>query len=334
MAKEFVYRQRTKEQVSARANQKSGNFDSYFKDIHKVFVPKEGEYQLRFLPPTWEDPSHYGLDLFVHYGIGTDSQSYLCLASMKGEPCPICEERKRAERRGDAEYVKSLSPTKRVAVWLVDRDAEKDGPQIWAMPWTFDRDLALLSVDKASGEVICLDDPDEGYDFIFTRKGSSINTKYIGLQVARKPTPISDDDSGMTWISHVLKNPLPDTLVFYSYDHIAAVFSGGKPEERETAPKAERVTEAEEKPVARKRFSAALAGDSENAKPAAKSERAVEDDPKAAMRTALGSNPDAKKSGLFAHLDDDEVAMETENEQDDSPKNNRRRFGRDSEIPF
>jgi len=230
--KSFQYEKRSKDDVKKRASQSGGLFDSIVKQSFTSFTPKEGDYRLRFLPPTWENPEHFGFDIFVHYGIGSDNQSYLCLEKMKGEKCPICEERKRAEKAGDADYARTLTPTKRVLTFIVDRDNEDDGPQLWSMAWTIDRDLANLSIDKRSGEYMALDDPEDGYDVEFTRTGKGLKTKYVGIQVARKATALSDDpDQAEAWLKFVSENPLPEVLQYYDYDHIAAAAQGKAKEE-------------------------------------------------------------------------------------------------------
>jgi hypothetical protein len=225
----FRYEKRTKEDVKKRAAQSGGLFDSIFQSKFQTFTPKEGDYRLRFLPPTWDDPQHFGLDVYVHYGIGSDSQSYLCLEKMKGEKCPICEEKKRAERAGDADYARQLTATKRVLVWVVNRDDEDAGPLLWSMAWTIDRDLANLSIDKRTGEYLALDDPEEGYDVEFSRTGKGLKTKYVGVQVARKPSPLADDaDLAEDWLKFITENPLTEVLQFFDYDHIEAVAKGVK----------------------------------------------------------------------------------------------------------
>jgi hypothetical protein len=179
------------------------------------------------LPPTWEDAQHFGLDIYVHYGIGSDNQSYLCLDKMRGEKCPICEQRKVAERSGDPEYARSLVPTKRVLVWVVDRADEESGPQLWSMAWTIDRDLANLSIDKASGELLLIDDPEDGYDIEFVRTGKGLKTKYSGTAVARRSSPLADDPKQAdAWLAFVAENPLTEVLQYFDEDHIASVAEG------------------------------------------------------------------------------------------------------------
>ena len=246
----FVYKPREKDAVKKRANQSGGLFDSLFKSQFAVFTPKEGDYRLRMLPPTWNDAQHFGLDIYVHYSIGSDNQSYLCLDKMLGEKCPVCEQRKVAERGGDPDYAKSLTATKRVLVWCVDRSNEEGGPQLWSMAWTIDRDLANLSIDKASGELLLIDDPEEGYDIEFTRTGKGLKTKYSGTAVARRSSPLCDEErTADEWLGFVAENPLPDVLQYFDYEHIAAVASGAKKDADEDEEEAPTRSKARAKPA-------------------------------------------------------------------------------------
>jgi hypothetical protein len=248
----FKYRPREKDTVKKRANQSGGLFDSIFKSQFATFTPKEGDYRLRVLPPTWPDAQHFGLDIYVHYGIGSDNQSYLCLDKMLGEKCPICEQRKVAERSGDPEYARSLVPTKRVLVWVLDRADEESGPQLWSMAWTIDRDLANLSIDKASGELLLIDDPEDGYDIEFVRTGKGLKTKYSGTAVARRSSPLADDqDQADEWLKFVQDNPLTEVLQYFDYDHIASVAEGAAKKEDEEEDEDEPQTRSKSKARAR-----------------------------------------------------------------------------------
>lgn len=188
----------------------------------KEFRPEGGDYTIRVLPATWENPTHFGYDIFIHYGVGPDEQKYLCPKEMKGEPCPICEERERAIKDGDKDYANDLKPTKRVLYYLVDRDQEREGTLAWPAPWTVDRDLNNIIIDKKTGEVLPIDDPDNGFDVSFAKEGKGMKTKYIGLQIARRESDLGNNK----WLDYAVANPLPDILRVYDYDHIAKVFGG------------------------------------------------------------------------------------------------------------
>jgi hypothetical protein len=213
--------------VKQRQTQSGGLFDALFAADFVVYKVKEGENRLRFLPPTWRDAQHYAIDLFVHYGVGSDNGSYFCAAKMKGEGCLLCELRKEATKEGDIEYAASLSATKRVLAWVIDRDEEDAGPQLFPMAWTIDRDLANLSIDKRTGELLLLDDPDRGYDVEFTAVGTGLKRRYSGLLVSRHSSLLHDDSAlADKWLDYVQNNPLPGTLVYYDQDHIRSVAEG------------------------------------------------------------------------------------------------------------
>ncbi len=220
--KGFEYHRPTVEGAKKRVEQRGGNeFDSIFKPNTKVYKVNDDNV-IRLLPPTWPDPKHFGFDIFVHYGVGPDGQTYLCPKEMLGEPCPVCEERARAVKDGDDDYAKELKPSKRVVYYLIDRDAEKEGVQLWAAPWTVDRDINTLIVDKRSGEVLAIDDPENGYDIEFSRTGKQLTTKYLGMQIARRESDLGKSD----WLEFAVDNPIPDQLAYFDYDHIAKVFGG------------------------------------------------------------------------------------------------------------
>jgi len=225
----FQYKERTREQVKRRAEQRTGSFDSYLSDVASLFkVKSDTDYRIRIFPPTWEEADHYGIDVFVHYGIGADKNSYLCPNHHGDGGCPICAERSRVDALGnDEEYVRELAPTKRVLVWLVDRDNEQDGPIVWGMPQTVDKEISRRSIDKHTNEVLWIDNPDNGYDVEFAREGQGWKTKYVGIDIARKSSPLHDDPDILDeWLEFVANNPLPDLLVVHDAEYIAKIFSG------------------------------------------------------------------------------------------------------------
>jgi len=129
---------------------------------------------------------------------------------------------------------------------LIDRDKPKEGVQMWAMPWTVDKDIATQSTDSRTRELLYVDDPDDGYDLYITREGTGARTKYT-VKIARTPSPIELDDTAMD----ILENhPLTNCLVFHTYEHIAQVFSGKKPSKSvvEETPKATAKKAAKEQP--------------------------------------------------------------------------------------
>lgn len=220
----FSYTQRNADDTRQRAESGGGDtFDKFVDERVKFFKPHDKANAIRILPPTWDGAKHYGLDVWVHYGVGPDRQTYLCPNKMKGERCPLCEEHAKAQRAGDEDYAKELRPTRRVLVYLIDRDNEKEGVMAWAMPQSLDTAILQISIDRRTGDVLSIDHPDEGYDITFSKEGSKDRTKYTGAAIDRRDSPLGDD----AWLDYAVDNPLPDMLRFFSYEHIQNVFGGG-----------------------------------------------------------------------------------------------------------
>lgn len=224
----FTYQRRSAEDVQKRANAKGGNFDSYIKPDFKVYKIKDGKNVIRILPATWDGARHYGYDLWVNYGIGVDNSAYLSLSKMLNEKDPLAEARRVADKRGDEEMAKALAPKNRIGMWIIDREAESEGPQIFICPWTVDKDIALISVDDDTGEVVMIDDPDEGCDLRFYREGKGRNTKYPAAKMRLlKPSYLSEDeDQQKEWLEYIAEHPIPDCLQYYTYEQIAEAFGG------------------------------------------------------------------------------------------------------------
>lgn len=223
----FRYQPRSAEATRQRAERNVYGNDPFLSEEVKLFKPKVGDNTVRILPATWEDSQHYGIDVFVHQGIGADRTTYLCLEKMKNKPCPICEARKRASAEGDQEFADQLRVSSRVFMYVVDRDKEREGAMVWNMGARQDADILKLCTDKRSGEVLQIDNPDEGYDLQFTREGEGLKTRYSAFSFVRRPSALDLPKA----LDFAVQHPLPDQLVFYSYDHIAKSFAGTKPKD-------------------------------------------------------------------------------------------------------
>lgn len=223
-ARNFQYQGRTAEDLKERGERGSKEFDKMLKPGVKSWKPNEGENRVRFLPATWPEARHFGLDVKVHYGVGPDENSYLCLRKHGDGQCPICEEYDRARRedKSDEEYLRQLEAKSRVLVYLVDRDNERDGVQAWMMPWGLDKDITKISQDKETREVLTIDHPEDGYDVTFDRTGKGIKVKYEGVSISRRPSPLGREE----WLEFAMDNPLPDQLQTYDYDHVSKAFGG------------------------------------------------------------------------------------------------------------
>jgi hypothetical protein len=251
----FKYQERSKDDWRERANMKGGQFDTYIKPAYRLYKAKDGKNVIRILPPTWEKARHYGYDIHVNYQIGPDNQAYLSLSKMLGKPDPIAEARTQAEREGDEALGKALRPTHRILMWVIDRLDEEQGPQLYPAPFSkVDKAFINLAYDQDTGEIIEVDNPEEGCDIRFYKEGANLGTDYPASKMRLlEPGPISDDEKKQQqWLDYVAENPIPDCLNYYDYDHISGVFNGGAPkpkdEDPEPAPRSRKRPEPEPEP--------------------------------------------------------------------------------------
>jgi hypothetical protein len=264
----FKYEERTQEDVSRRSKQSSGAYDSYLRLAQ--YKPKAGENCIRIVP--WlngERPDakkqredwggtktsgyHWGIDVLVHFQVGPDEATYLCL-KMKGLDCPVCIERQQA--RDDDERQK-LQATTRILCWLIDRDEPRAGVQLWAMPLKLSKDISKRSVLKGEGGWLPIDHPTKGYDVFYDKEGEKIKTRYERADINRDPTPLSPNADQMEdWLRYVDDNFLPDLLQFQDADYIQKVLHGALSREEGDRPRrdgAEPATREREEPIARGR---------------------------------------------------------------------------------
>ena len=227
----FQYVARPQDAWERRANQSGTQYIGIIKDQYNVFRPRKDDNSIRILPPTWENPLHYGYDIWVHFGVGPEKGQVLCLQKMKHQRCPICDFQVKAEEQG-REDAGDYKPIRRVVVWIVDRKAEKpeDNPMVWAMPWTVDRDISAICRDKETGELYMIDHPEAGFDVYFTKTGEKEQTKYVALQLARRSTTV---DSSIVKV--IADNPIPSVLIWRSYEEVNLIFSGEIPIKEDVA---------------------------------------------------------------------------------------------------
>jgi len=223
---EFKYRARSRESYERSASESSGSFDSYVKDGTSRFQPHDGNNRIRILPPTFEDPDSFALSMLVHYRVGADEQTYLCRKMLDNdEDCAICDEYSKRVLDGEADEAVGFKQKKRKAIWLIDRKAEEDGPQFWAMPFGTWKDVVLVCKDE-DGDVIDLDEPNEGRDVLFTKEGAQLRTKYTGVRLGKQRPIFDNDNATEDALEFVQENPLDKVLNFYENEYLRAVLEG------------------------------------------------------------------------------------------------------------
>lgn len=230
----YQYRGRSDEEVSRRANQSSGRYDSYLTKDVTTFKARVGENTVRIIgwlngaDPEYDKMAekygtHWGVDGKIHRNVGVDDGTYLCL-KMFGEDCPICN---LYQEDGDDK----LKISDRIFCWVVDRDNEKAGVQFWNLPLGSSKDISAISKVRGrgsdAGAAVMIDHPEEGYDLIFDREGEKTRTRFKNFALVRESSPLSENQRRMDdWLGYVADNRIPDLFKRYDVDYIEKVLSG------------------------------------------------------------------------------------------------------------
>jgi hypothetical protein len=219
----YQYQERSQESIRRRA-ERTGDWNRFTKPQHLIFKPKDGENCIRILPPTWDRAEHYGLTVCVHYRVGPDGASVLCSRRMQNRRCPICDAALQIEKEGgDPEEAAALRPREATLVWLIDRAEEDKGPQLWAMPVTkVDQEIIKHSQNRQTKQYYVIDHPTDGFDIYFDKSGKDIMTQYTGVSLANSSTPVDP-----LWLELIQEVPLPETLLWRSYEEVKALYDGG-----------------------------------------------------------------------------------------------------------
>lgn len=236
----FEYAGRSDEDVSRRAKQSSARYESIFNKEIPYFTSKAGENCIRIIPWIFKDDpdfdkltekwdNHWGISVMIHRNVGPDKGTVLCLDKMLGEPCPVCDV-------FHAEEAEPLKLSDRVLAWVIDRNNEKAGPQLWNMPLGTSKDISLASELRGGKGALLIDDWNEGHDVYFDREGEKERTRYKQFEVVKEPSYLCEnEDKQFAWLDFVAENRLPDLLKYQDPEYLEKLLSGQieKPDEDE-----------------------------------------------------------------------------------------------------
>jgi hypothetical protein len=134
-------RDRARKRAEERESQGGGGTKYSLPENVNFYSPKK-HASLDIIPYTVSVDNHpedvpkgelwYQRTIFVHYGIGSEEKSYLCLKTIK-KKCPICEQRSllMKDSNSDEEIIKALRPKERELFNIYDREDPDKGVQLW-----------------------------------------------------------------------------------------------------------------------------------------------------------------------------------------------------------
>jgi len=153
------------------------------------YTPKEGQNRVRIMPSWRGFEEEFYIMVPTHRNIGPNNKWATCLAFW-GDPCPVC---RAIEQLTASESARDQNAASKMIVeerYLVNAGYpnERDGVvKPWAISRNWFSEILGYFGDPEYGDFT---NPHEGYDYLFTRRGQGLKTKYENKHFARRPTPI------------------------------------------------------------------------------------------------------------------------------------------------
>ncbi len=229
-------------QQSYESRDDSGQFRNIFKEGIVLWKCGTGEHMLivvpymagKFDPNSKEGEWTYVLIIWVHYGIGSTQDAFVCPARNYNQPCPICEYRENLRKADDfdEDLVKSLTPKKRSLYNVIVLDSDKDsqkGVQVFDVAhWYMERHLSSQAKipAMATGGVqsyIPFADPELGKIVAFERKGLKMNSTFEGHKFLDRGYPIPEEYMAKAFV-------IDEWITTSTYEELSHAFYGGQNE--------------------------------------------------------------------------------------------------------
>ncbi len=214
------------------------------------WMPKIGDHLLDIVPYVvgTKDPKltegsvTYFTEIWVHYGVGPNEGSFVCLTKNYNKKCPICEHQKELRLKGASdEEIKALYPKRRVMYNIICRDTieeENKGVQVWEVShFHAEKHFSELARKPKGGGFIPFTDPDNG-KMIFFNKISKMEV--TGHRFVERDNPITDEELESAYT-------LDELIHIPSYEEVYEAFYGETIEE-EKPKKVKHEPEPEDEP--------------------------------------------------------------------------------------
>jgi len=197
------------------------------------YKPKEGKNIIDIIPWIVQTDTHpdgmeigdedYILKVWVHFGVGPMSSTYVCLERTFGKPCPICEEMKalKDDENATDDQINKLKPKHRAFYNVIDLKAENKGIQLFHVShWNFEKELAD-EAETAEEEIIVFSDLKEGRSVRF--RANEVQRKGFKPYLEYKSFSFEDRDEYEESIQEETI-PLDKVLYIPTYDEVKAAF--------------------------------------------------------------------------------------------------------------
>lgn len=172
------------------------------------------------------DPT-YVLAIWVHFNVGPQNDSYICMAKNYNKPCAVCDFIREGMKRGLPKSELDKLKVKERALYYVicydNTEEERKGLQIWNAPhFKMQRYLNELSkVPERQGVKvgghISFTDPDEGKTVCFKIVGEKESTDYIAHRFLDRDYVIPDNI-----LELASNNPIDKLIHIPTFEEVSA----------------------------------------------------------------------------------------------------------------
>jgi hypothetical protein len=226
---------------------KRGGGTSYmtFPEDVPVYKPVEGKKQhIRII--TQPGLGSFSRLVLAHFDVG-GFNSVTCPRTFGEAECPVCEKRNELYNV-NKEAAKKFKTTKYNAIYVIDRNNEALGPQLWMVSGveTMKTILNLIRHPETDAIHIQIGHPTKGRDLFFKKYkvGDSIYATINEIKLDLESTPLADDTKQIDeWLEFIKDHPVDSMINQFTYDEIKELMNKKPVETKATE------AEAEEDPI-------------------------------------------------------------------------------------
>ena len=191
----MAFRVINKDQRASEVKKRTSRGPAYLSSELPMFTPREGTNTIRIVPPRAddEDADMLGVDILYYYMQG---RTYLSPATLDSAPSdPALDAYNMAKQANDEVLQEAINPTRRTLMYILDfaDDTENGVMKVWTCPNTVVGEMLACAKNLRTGEIVPIEDPDEGRIIFFERVGTGMSTKYKSFQLDEGPFPLAEE---------------------------------------------------------------------------------------------------------------------------------------------
>lgn len=156
---------------------------------NQYFKPEQGINRIRIMPSWLGDGEIFYKEFATHYAVGPEKKSATCLQYW-GQVCPVCqaiETLSKSRNPRDLQLASDMGVRNRFMLNVAASNVSDATIKVWTISENAMHEILAFFGDPDYGDFT---DPKNGYDYVFTCKGTGLKTRYTGKRFAKNATRI------------------------------------------------------------------------------------------------------------------------------------------------